>query len=230
MDPPCAGPKGCRPRVAGDRSRRGRAASRHRAGRCRAGAAAPISLEFVDPRRSGLGPARHTFRNSRSFAFFLGGMSSITPPPWPFACAFAEPEDISNRSRISSRSRRRYRKIDTAPRSSALGPSQIRCEAMRLSSRWSHAQVLAAPRGASITEQRFSTAPQNAVGVEVVGQVVNPLNDRDHLPVRLGPGGLIVPVCTWPPRGFSEVSGRPLPGASPAGAARRVWPGDAGRS
>ncbi len=70
------------------------------------------------------------------------------------------PAAISNRSTIASRWRNVYQSIDTAPRSSADVPSQIRCEWMRLSSRKSVRRYFARG-GISIPSSR-STAPQNA--------------------------------------------------------------------
>ena len=68
-------------------------------------------------------------------------------------------------------------------------PDQMRGDAVQLE--MDHAQVLPA-RGDLDLEQRLHGA---AVGhrVEVVGQVVHPLDDRDDLPVGLVLGGLLDP-------------------------------------
>src|ERR671931_624081 len=68
------------------------------------------------------------------------------------------PEDISNRSRIVSRSRKQYQNIEIAPRSSALGDLEA--------------------------EQRLDGAAERH-RVEVVREVVHPLDDGDGLPVAL---------------------------------------------
>ena len=68
------------------------------------------------------------------------------------------PEDISNRSRIFSRSRKQYQNIDIAPRSSALVPSQTRWDMIRLSSRWITRRYWA--RLGTSTSSSVSTAPQ----------------------------------------------------------------------
>ena len=74
------------------------------------------------------------------------------------------PEDISNRSRIVSRSRKQYQNIDIAPRSSALVPSQTRCDMMRLSSRCSTRRYWA--RGGTSIPSSVSTAPQYAIALK----------------------------------------------------------------
>ena len=59
-----------------------------------------------------------------------------------------------------SRSRNVYQSIETAPRSSAEVPSQIRCEWIRLSSRKIVRRYFA--RGGISSSSSRSTAPQNA--------------------------------------------------------------------
>ena len=76
-----------------------------------------------------------------------------------------------------------------APRSSALVPSQIRCEAIRLSSRWITRRYCAA-LGHLDLHQLLDRAAEGH-GVEVVGEVVHPLDHRDDLPVGLVLGRLL---------------------------------------
>ena len=64
------------------------------------------------------------------------------------------PVDISNRSRIRSRSRKQYQNIEIAPRSSALVPSHTRWDMIRLSSRWITRRYWAALRDLEV-EQRL---------------------------------------------------------------------------
>ena len=61
---------------------------------------------------------------------------------------------------MRSRSRRLYQNIEIAPRSSALVPSQKRCDAMRLSSQWITRRYCA--RLGTSTSSSASTAPQKA--------------------------------------------------------------------
>ena len=68
------------------------------------------------------------------------------------------PDDISNRSRILSRSRKQYQNIETAPRSSAEVPSQTKCEWIRFSSMWITRSYLA--RGGISSSSSRSTQPQ----------------------------------------------------------------------
>src|SRR3990170_4293800 len=100
------------------------------------------------------------------------------------------PEDISNRSRIVSRSRKQYQNIEIAPRSSALVPSHTRWDMMRVSSMCSTRRDCAA-RYLEL-EQRLARAAEGH-RVEVVREVVHPFDDRDDLPVRLVLGGLLNP-------------------------------------
>ena len=74
------------------------------------------------------------------------------------------PEDISNRSRIVSRSRNAYQNIEIAPRSSMLVPSHTRCDISRLSSRWMIRRYWA--RGGTSMPSSDSTAPQNAIALK----------------------------------------------------------------
>ena len=74
------------------------------------------------------------------------------------------PVDISNRSRIVSRSRKQYQNIEIAPRSSALVPSQTRWDMIRLSSMCSTRSHWA--RGGTSRSSSVSTAPQNAVALK----------------------------------------------------------------
>ena len=74
------------------------------------------------------------------------------------------PEDISNRSRICSRSRKQYQNIDIAPRSSALVPSHTMWDMIRLSSRWITRRYCA--RGGTSMSSSVSTAPQNAIALK----------------------------------------------------------------
>ena len=74
------------------------------------------------------------------------------------------PEDISNRSRICSRSRKQYQNIDIAPRSSALVPSHTMWDMIRLSSRWITRRYCA--RGGTSRSSSVSTAPQNAIALK----------------------------------------------------------------
>ena len=71
------------------------------------------------------------------------------------------PEDISNRSRIFSRSRKQYQNIDMAPRSSALVPSHTRWDMIRFSSMWMTRRYCA--RLGTSTSSSVSTAPQKAI-------------------------------------------------------------------
>ena len=66
------------------------------------------------------------------------------------------PQKISKMSRISSRSRKQYRDIESAPMSSACVPSQTRCEAIRASSDMITRQYCA--RSGASTSQSFSIA------------------------------------------------------------------------
>ena len=75
-------------------------------------------------------------RKERHFASHPGGMSSNTPPTWKKRVCRRWPEDISNRSRIRSRSRSPHQSIVIAPMSSAAVASQNRWLAIRFSSRW----------------------------------------------------------------------------------------------
>ena len=61
---------------------------------------------------------------------------------------------------IVSRSRSAYQSIEIAPRSSAVVPSQNRCEWIRLSSRWIVRRYFA--RGGISSSSIVSTAPQKA--------------------------------------------------------------------
>ena len=90
---------------------------------------------------------------------------------------------------MSSRSRKQYQNIDIAPRSSALVPSHTRWLMIRLSSMWMTRRYCA--RAGTSTSSSVSVAPQNAYRVEVVREVVHPLDDRDRLPVGLVLGGLL---------------------------------------
>ena len=74
------------------------------------------------------------------------------------------PEDISNRSRIVSRSRKQYQNIEIAPRSSALVPSHTRWDMIRLSSRWITRRYCA--RGGTSRSSSVSTAPQKAIALK----------------------------------------------------------------
>ena len=74
------------------------------------------------------------------------------------------PEDISNRSRICSRSRKQYQNIEIAPRSSAVVPSQTRWDMIRLSSMWITRRYCA--RGGTSRSRIDSTAPQNAIALK----------------------------------------------------------------
>ncbi len=93
------------------------------------------------------------------------------------------PDDISIRSRILSRSRKQYQNIEIAPRSSAVVPRPTRCELIRFSS-MCRTRRYWARRGNLQLEQLLDGADER-FGVEVVGEVVHPLHERDHLPVRL---------------------------------------------
>ena len=61
---------------------------------------------------------------------------------------------------MRSRSRKQYQSIEIAPRSSAVVPSQTRCEWIRLSSRKIVRRYLA--RGGISSPTSRSTAPQKA--------------------------------------------------------------------
>ena len=74
------------------------------------------------------------------------------------------PEDISNRSRIASRSRKQYQNIEIAPRSSADVPSQTMWLMIRLSSRWMTRRYCA--RLGTSTSSSVSTAPQYACALK----------------------------------------------------------------
>src|ERR1700692_795348 len=101
------------------------------------------------------------------------------------------PEDISNRSRIVSRSRKQYQNIEIAPRSSALVPSHTRWLMIRLSSRCSTRRYWA--RLGTSRPSSVSVVAGERHRVEVVGEVVHPLDDRDDLPVALVLGRLLDP-------------------------------------
>ena len=74
------------------------------------------------------------------------------------------PDDISNRSRIVSRSRKQYQNIEIAPRSSALVPSHTMWDMMRLSSMCSTRRYW--PRLGTSSSSSVSTAPQNAIALK----------------------------------------------------------------
>ena len=74
------------------------------------------------------------------------------------------PDDISNRSRIVSRSRKQYQNIEIAPRSSALVPSHTMWDMIRLSSMCSTRRYW--PRGGTSSSSSVSTAPQNAIALK----------------------------------------------------------------
>ena len=73
------------------------------------------------------------------------------------------PLDISNRSRIRSRSRQPHQSIVIAPMSSAAVAIQNRWEAIRLSSRWITRRYWA--RGGTSSSSSFSTAMQKAIAL-----------------------------------------------------------------
>ena len=74
------------------------------------------------------------------------------------------PDDISNRSRIVSRSRKQYQNIEIAPRSSALVPSHTMWDMMRLSSMWRTRRYWA--RCGTSSSSSVSTAPQKAIALK----------------------------------------------------------------
>ena len=99
------------------------------------------------------------------------------------------PLTISNSRRMSSRSRKQYRKTVIAPMSSAWVPSQTRCELMRVSS-FSITRIHCALGGIS-SPSSFLHRQRVA---EVVGQraeVVDAVGERHHLLVELGFAGLL---------------------------------------
>ena len=99
------------------------------------------------------------------------------------------PVDISNRSRIVSRSRKQYQNIEIAPRSSALVPEPHEVAHDPVELHVDHAQVLGA-LGDLEVDQRLRRAAER-VRVEEVGEVVHPLDDGDGLPVGLVLAGLL---------------------------------------
>ena len=93
------------------------------------------------------------------------------------------PDEASNRSSTLSRSRKQYQKIEIAPRSSADVPSHTRCEWIRFSSQWITRRYCA--RGRHLLVEQPLDRHAERERVEVVGEVVHPLDERDHLPVGL---------------------------------------------
>ena len=103
--------------------------------------------------------------------------------PGSSACAGAARTTSRTGRGSRSRSRSAHQSIVIAPMSSAEVPSQNRWLAIRFSSRWITRRYWA--RGG--TSSSSSRLDGHAVGhrVEVVGEVVHPLDERDDLPVLL---------------------------------------------
>ena len=78
---------------------------------------------------SGKYPAKSRTRSKNP-----NGGSSAIPPTRKYDVIIRCPLTISNNFRISSRSRKQYKKTVMAPRSSACVPSHTRCELMRVNS------------------------------------------------------------------------------------------------
>ena len=72
--------------------------------------------------------------NAEMSAMMAGSMSRARPPGRMNEVIMRTPLIRSKKSRIFSRSRQQYRNGELAPRSRAIDPTNIRCEAMRVSS------------------------------------------------------------------------------------------------
>ena len=140
---------------AGDTERQQRLA--RPAGRCRAGAAAR-SRSCSGSRRTGRRASGMIFRNSRSFSLEAGGDVLDHAAHLEVARVHALPRRTSRTGRGSARARAGSTGRSRSRRGPARSvPSQIRCEAMRLSSRWITRRYWRA-LGTSTSSQRLHRA------------------------------------------------------------------------